>query len=97
MSIDARLSTWIQHPKMFFVATVVVGVANGLIEAAINPLIATIYSEDKTRRLVALHAWFPGGLVADLEALLGRRVDVVEAAALRPEFRDAVLREAVLL
>ena len=29
--------------------------------------------------------WFPGGLVADLEALLGRRVDVVEPSALRPE------------
>ena len=49
--------------EMFFAATVVVGVANGLIEAAINPLIATIYSEDKTRRLVTLHAWFPGGIV----------------------------------
>jgi MFS family permease len=48
---------------MFFTATVVVGVANGLIEAAINPLVATIYSEDKTRRLVTLHAWFPGGIV----------------------------------
>src|SRR5262245_45986405 len=49
--------------SMFFVATVVVGIANGLIEAAINPLVATIYSEDKTRRLVRLHAWFPGGIV----------------------------------
>jgi fucose permease len=48
---------------MFFAATVVVGIANGLIEAAINPLVATIYSEDKTRRLVTLHAWFPGGIV----------------------------------
>jgi MFS family permease len=49
--------------SMFFAATVVVGVANGLVEAAINPLVATIYSEDKTRRLVRLHAWFPGGIV----------------------------------
>jgi len=48
---------------MFFAATVVVGIANGLVEAAINPLVATIYSEDKTRRLVTLHAWFPGGIV----------------------------------
>jgi MFS family permease len=48
---------------MFFTATVIVGVANGLVEAAINPLVATIYPEDKTRRLVTLHAWFPGGIV----------------------------------
>jgi uncharacterized protein len=40
-------------------------------------------------------AWFPGGLVADLEALLGRRVDVVTERGLMPELRDHVLREAV--
>lgn len=39
--------------------------------------------------------WFPGGLVADLEALLGRRVDVVTERGLRPELRPYVLREAV--
>lgn len=42
-------------------------------------------------------AWFPGGLVADLEELLGRRVDVVEQAALHHLLRDRVLREAVPL
>ncbi|MFO1428724.1 MAG: hypothetical protein U1F76_01065 [Candidatus Competibacteraceae bacterium] len=41
--------------------------------------------------------WFPGGLVAELEALLGRRVDVVETDALRKELRDRVLQEAVPL
>lgn len=40
-------------------------------------------------------AWFPGGLVADLEELLGRRVDVVTERALVPELRAYVLREAV--
>ena len=48
---------------VLFTATLVIGIANGLVEAAINPLVATIYSGDKTRRLVALHAWFPGGIV----------------------------------
>jgi MFS family permease len=48
---------------VLFSATLIIGIANGLVEAAINPLVATIYSEDKTRRLVALHAWFPGGIV----------------------------------
>jgi len=41
--------------------------------------------------------WFPGGLVAELEALLGRRVDVVESNALRKELRERVLQEAVPL
>jgi predicted nucleotidyltransferase len=41
--------------------------------------------------------WFPGGLVADLEELLGRRVDVVEPDSLRKEFKDMVCREAIPL
>ncbi len=39
--------------------------------------------------------FFPGGLVMDLEELLGRRVDVVEAEGLRAPVRDRVLSEAV--
>ena len=41
--------------------------------------------------------FFPGGLVADLEALLGRRVDVVELDGLYAPLRDTVLNEAVPL
>ncbi len=41
--------------------------------------------------------WFPGGLVSELEALLGCRVDVVESDALRPEMRAQALAEAVPL
>lgn len=39
--------------------------------------------------------FFPGGLVADLEALLGRRVEVVEPEGLYAPLREGVLREAV--
>ena len=39
--------------------------------------------------------FFPGGLVMDLEALLGRRVDVVEADGLYPPLKASVLQEAV--
>jgi len=41
--------------------------------------------------------WFPGGLLADLEELLGRRVDVVEVDAIREPLRRYVLQEAVPL
>ena len=41
--------------------------------------------------------FFPGGLVADLEALLGRRVDVVEPDGLYAPLRATVLKEAVPL
>lgn len=39
--------------------------------------------------------WFPGGLVADLEELLGRRVQVVTEEGLKDLLRDQVLSEAV--
>jgi uncharacterized protein len=42
-------------------------------------------------------AWFPGGLLADLEEELGRRVDLAEEGALHPLVRDQVLEEAVPL
>ena len=39
-------------------------------------------------------SFFPGGLVADLEELLGRRVDVVEPEGLHWYVRDQILNEA---
>ena len=35
----------------------------GFVEAGVNPLVTTIYPEEKTAKLNALHAWWPGGLV----------------------------------
>lgn len=52
-----------------FVSTLLIGVGNGLVEAACNPLIATIYSEEKTKMLNRFHVWFPGGIV--IGGLLG--------------------------
>jgi MFS family permease len=44
-------------------ATFIVGAGNGLVEAVCNPLIATIYPDEKTHKLTLFHAWFPGGIV----------------------------------
>ncbi len=41
--------------------------------------------------------WFPAGLIADLEELLGKRVHVVTVRALHPFIRDRVLQESVPL
>jgi len=38
--------------------------------------------------------WFPGGLVADLEDLLGRRVQVIIRRSLSPLIRESVLKNA---
>ena len=42
-------------------------------------------------------AWFPGGLVAELEELLGRRVEVVTERGLDDLLRDRVLEGAIPL
>jgi uncharacterized protein len=41
--------------------------------------------------------WFPGGLIADLEELLGRQVHVITVGALHSYIRDRVLQESVPL
>lgn len=41
--------------------------------------------------------FFPGGLIADLEDLLGRRVHVLTEPAIHWYIRDRVLKEAVVL
>ena len=46
-----------------YAGTLAIGLANGLIEAAANPLIPTLYPDHKTERLNKLHVWFPGGIV----------------------------------
>ncbi len=39
------------------------GLSQGLVEGVINPLVATMYPDDKTHRMNILHAWWPGGLI----------------------------------
>src|SRR5690606_35678412 len=46
-----------------FIATLLVGVGNGFVEAACTPLIATLYPENKVAKLNLFHVWFPAGIV----------------------------------
>lgn len=46
-----------------YFANFIVALANGTIEAVINPVVATMFSRDKTKWLNILHAGWPGGLV----------------------------------
>ena len=45
------------------ISTFLVGFANGTVEAVCNPLITTMYPENKTAMLNKFHVWFPGGIV----------------------------------
>ena len=46
-----------------FIATLFVGIGNGMVEAALNPMIASMYTDNKTKMLNRFHVWFPGGIV----------------------------------
>ncbi|MEM9646853.1 MAG: MFS transporter [Bacteroidota bacterium] len=46
-----------------FLATLFVGIGNGMVEAALNPMIASMYTNNKTKMLNRFHVWFPGGIV----------------------------------
>jgi MFS family permease len=46
-----------------YAGTLIFGIANGSVEAACNPLITTLYPNDKTTKLNHFHVWFPGGIV----------------------------------
>lgn len=46
-----------------YISTLFIGIANGTVEAACNPLVTSIYPENKTTKLNHFHFWFPGGIV----------------------------------
>lgn len=45
------------------ISTFFIGFANGSVEAACNPMIADMYTDNRTAMLNKFHVWFPGGLV----------------------------------
>ncbi|RAJ10742.1 fucose permease [Chitinophaga skermanii] len=46
-----------------FISTLFIGMANGTVEAACNPLVVSIFPNNKTTKLNYFHLWFPGGIV----------------------------------
>ena len=48
---------------MLTIGMLLLGIGHGLVEAVINPLIATLYPNEKTHKLNILHAWWPGGII----------------------------------
>lgn len=49
--------------KLLTYGSIILGLGNGTVEAFINPVVATMFKEEKTKWLNILHAGWPGGLV----------------------------------
>ena len=48
---------------LLLLSSFLIGFANGSVEAACNPLIADMYTSNRTTMLNKFHVWFPGGIV----------------------------------
>ena len=48
---------------LMYLASIVLALGNGTVEAFINPVVATMFNKEKTKWLNILHAGWPGGLV----------------------------------
>jgi fucose permease len=48
---------------VIWIGALMTGIGWGLVETVVNPLIASLYPDEKTGKLNTLHAWWPGGLV----------------------------------
>ena len=63
--IGAILVMLAQSFPMLVTGSLLAGVGAGLVEAGCNPLVASLYPDDKTAKLNLFHMWFPyGNLIA---------------------------------
>jgi len=54
-----------------FLSTLMIGIANGTVEASCNPLVASMYTDNKTTKLNHFHLWFPAGIVIGTLVVFG--------------------------
>jgi MFS family permease len=70
--LSSVLTIFAPNFQMLYLATFIFALGNGAVEAVINPVVATLYKDNKTHWLNILHAGWPGGLV--LAGLLSNAV-----------------------
>jgi MFS family permease len=61
--VSAVITMTASSYTQLYVGTLVFALANGVVEAVTNPVVATMFPRDKTKYLNMLHAGWPGGLV----------------------------------
>jgi MFS family permease len=60
---SALLTIFANGYWMLYAGTFIVALGNGIVEAVVNPVVATMFPKEKTKWLNILHAGWPGGLV----------------------------------
>lgn len=77
---SAGITIFAEDFNTLYVGTFLFALSNGVVEAVINPVVATVYDKNKTHWLNILHAGWPGGLV--LGGLLAIGVGAIGANTL---------------
>lgn len=70
--------------SMLYLATFIGALGNGAVEAVVNPVVATMFSQKKTKWLNNLHAGWPGGLV------LGGMIALLMGTGVKWEYKIAL-------
>lgn len=72
--------------SMMYLGTVILALGNGTVEAYANPVVATVFTREKTKWLNILHAGWPGGLVLGgiIVIMLGLEWRLANAIVLLP-------------
>ena len=74
--------------NILYGAMLILGLSQGLVEGVINPLCATMFPNEKTRRMNILHAWWPGGLIiGGLASYFITKLLGLDAGVVPPETR----------
>jgi MFS family permease len=60
---DALVAAQKKGYLLLYWGSIILGLGNGTVEAYVNPVVATLFSKDKTKWLNMLHAGWPAGLV----------------------------------
>jgi MFS family permease len=61
--VSAVITITAHSYQQLYVGTLIFALANGTIEAVVNPVVTTLFSQNKTHRLNILHSGWAGGLV----------------------------------
>lgn len=61
--ISVTLTILANGYAMLYIGTLIGALGNGIVEAVVNPVVATMYPRNKTKWLNILHAGWPGGIV----------------------------------
>jgi MFS family permease len=89
--VSAALTIWASGYWMLYIGTFIMAIGNGIVEAVVNPVVATMFPQQKTKWLNYLHAAWPGGLV------LGGMMALLLGEGARWEFKIGLIMIPTLL